>query len=165
MRDARRHHQRFHAHRRDGDAGIFGVLAVDVGAHLLETWNLLSMASIRVSHLTLPMPYPARHDKTQRKAVLRQKRLAVHRPDEKHVLVHCLLGRKAAGIVVLDVAVEAAIGAEECDVDHTGLEASRCRTCRSGVPVHSRFRPHHAPKACFANAACSVRDRCRHTPS
>ena len=35
MRDAGRHHQRTHTHRRHGNAGVFPILPENVGAHLL----------------------------------------------------------------------------------------------------------------------------------
>ena len=60
---------------------------------------------------------PAGHDQAQGKAVLGQQRCPVHGPDEQHVVAQGHLAPQAAAKGVLMPAVEAAVGADEGDVD------------------------------------------------
>ena len=86
--------------------------------------------------------------------------------DDEDVVAQRHLARQAAAVVVLVAAVEAAVGADEGDLDDVieqagALERDAAAACRSIRPC----RPPRAPRACSGSAGSWPRGRCRRIPA
>ena len=95
------------------------------------------------------MPYQPGTIRRSGIAVLRQQRLAVHGPDQQHVVAQRHVAAQAAAEGVLMAAVEAAVGADERDLDGVVEQADAVQqmTQRRAGPLGSADRladPGHA---------------------
>ena len=105
---------------RNGYAGIVLVLAVVVADGLLLSVERPRERLDPRQPLHARHAEPARHDEPQRVPVLGRERRAVHRPGEQDLVRRRGFRLEAAPVVMLDPAIEAAVGAEKRDVGRVG---------------------------------------------